>query len=490
MALPRQQQGHTHQHGECRPSLEGVQKQSGRGAGAWRPHVAALLRNTPFGGGLGSTHPPNALGTRKHHDDGPLPQSHNPAHNLGKRKDGRTACGVTVATILDDILRRQPQLLAGVSGHKAKVLGRISDCARQRCGYVLTRCGQCGNEEIAAACKCNDRSCPSCGAKKRAEWAARVSERHFAPRYFHVVFTLPHELNSLIIRNAEPLLDLLMRSSAATLLAFAQDSKHLGGIPFLMCVLHTWTQALRFHPHVHCLISSGALSPEGRWVESPYDNFLFPVMALAKYFRGSFLAGLQRLVDFGEVELPPEWCGDAGLRDLTIELSQKKWVVYCKPPYRGKDVVIKYFARYTNRCGISDHRILEWNETEVVIAKRFDSSEPEPDGATPGRAPIKVPAAEFFRRFVSHILPRGFHRVRYFGLSSPSATTKRAAALTALEASGIRTNSATKIATLERPPPACSVCGSANTHQLSIRRAPTRLFRTTSTLNQRKEDSS
>ncbi len=280
----------------------------------------------------------------------------------------------------------------------------------------MSICDQCGHNQIVASCKCNNRHCPSCGATKRKEWLKKFSERNFATSNFHAVFTLPHELNSIIQQFPSQLLALLCKEAANTLMEFAQDPKYLGGTPFLTTVLHTWTQDLRYHPHVHCLISGGAISQNmDKWIEPKNKDFLFPVKALSKKFKGAFISGLKTLINEGKVVLPPQFRNPSGTIDF-LSILPKKWLVYCKPPYKGKDVVLKYFARYTNRAGISDNRIEEINDNEILIKLKRDPAEINTNGA---KKTVTLTKIEFFKRFFTHVLPKSFHRIRHFGLSSP-----------------------------------------------------------------------
>lgn len=323
-------------------------------------------------------------------------------------------------------MTNNPSLRNRLSYHQQKILSRIQDCAQQNCGYVTSSCKDCGNEEFVAPCACNDRSCPSCGAARRADWAERVSARHPETDYFHVVFTLPHELNEVILRNQKELLSALCRTAARTLLEFSRDEKLLGGVPYLMTVLHTWTQDLSFHPHVHCLISAGALTTDlKKWVTPSNPKFLFPVHALAKFFRGSFLKEFSDLVCKGAIEMPPMYRYEGGFIEFASKLP-KKWIVYSQPPYKGRQVVIKYFANYANRCGIADSRILGMDSEFVLIKPKRDSAEREEGTNGPKQNNvIKIKHDLFFLRFFSHVLPKGFHKIHYYGLSSPGAAKKK-----------------------------------------------------------------
>ena len=345
---------------------------------------------------------------------------------------------------------------------------RAIACARGDYGYVLGHCGDCGHDEVIAYCGCGDRNCPSCGGKKREEWAEKVSERFLPSRAFHVVFTLPHEFNVLIKLHPVSLLRLLMDAAAQTLLEFSASPEGLNGTPFLMTVLHTWTQELLFHPHVHALISAGALDADGKTWHEHQGNFLFPVQALSKVFRGKFTAGLAALVLSGEVSLPAAYQRETGLLDF-LETVPKKWVVYAKPPYRSTQVVIRYFARYANRTAISNRRIISHQNGTVTVACRRDSAEPELPPSGPPSRTTTMSEEDFLFRFAQHIVPKGFHRIRYYGLMSPQLREKKRALLLAIVP---RADIEKQMATKELSPYRCPLCKSGNTNVTLQRRNP------------------
>lgn len=274
---------------------------------------------------------------------------------------------------------------------------------------------------------------------------------------------MPHELNSLVLNNQQHLLKLLCQTAANTLLKFAHDEKYLGGTPFLMTVLHTWTQELKYHPHVHCLISAGALSEDNKcWLEPKNKNFLFPIHALAKVFRGAFLAGLGKLINTGEVTLNKQYHHTFGVSEFFSQLPEK-WNVYCQPPYKNKDVAIKYFAQYTNRSGITESRITNVTETEIFIKPKRDNGEID---ANKEKKLITLPLIEFFKRFFLHILPKGFHRIRYYGLSSPRCSKEKIALVEELIGKKISKKDSM---VNSKPNPPCSKCHSLKTRTICLR---------------------
>lgn len=257
-----------------------------------------------------------------------------------------------------------------------------------------------------------------------------------------------------------------MKTTAATLLEFSADKKHLGGTPFLMTVLHTWTQTLNFHPHVHALISSGALQEDGTTWHEHKGKFIFPVHALKKVFKGKFVDGLKTLLDSGEISLPDGPQGDAAIADF-IDNLPRNWNVYLKPPYKSTQVVIRYFARYTNRTALSDKRIVGFENDKVIISCRRDSAEPEVQSTEPNSRTIEMKTEDFLLRFEQHIVPKWFHRIRYYGLMSPRMSPTKQEHLAAIFA-----NIPVKkeIAVKELPPFICPHCHSVNTSVHVIRR--------------------
>lgn len=349
-----------------------------------------------------------------------------------------------------------------------KVVTRIIDCSEGKYGYVLGDCSDCKHSNIIAHCGCGDRNCPCCGASQRKEWAEKISEKFIPERAFHVVFTLPHEFNALIKANKKPLLELLMKVAAATLLQFSTNSKHLGGTPFLMTVLHTWTQDLRFHPHVHALISSGALETDGKTWHEFKGQFLFSVKALASVFRGKFLAGLNELLRAGGIALLNPRQDETALMDFLANIT-KKWVVYCKPPYKNTDVVVRYFARYANRSAISNKRLLRFNDGNVSIAQRKDSAEPDSSDARLATNQVEMTGEKFLLRFVQHIPPSRMHRIRYYGLMSPKIRKEKRELLQKIIP---RSPEEKKMAAQNAPPTVCPKCKSTNWTVLILRQNP------------------
>ncbi len=226
-------------------------------------------------------------------------------------------------------------------------------------------------------------------------------------KYYHVVFTMPHELNSLIMGNRKLLYKLLFEASAQTLLTFAKDTKHLGATPGIISVLHTWGQQLSFHPHIHCIVSGGGIANDNRWKECINNNrrFLFPVKALSVVYRAKFLQVLQQMINDGEVVSQKE-----DTKKLINLLYTKEWNVYAKAPFGGPQAVIEYLGRYTHKVAISNHRIESVNDEAGTVS--FDYKD-YADGGKQKQMTLSI--AEFTRRFEQHILPERFTKIRTYG---------------------------------------------------------------------------
>ena len=291
-----------------------------------------------------------------------------------------------------------------------KVLMAIERCRTAALGGHRDRCVRCGYEAISY-CSCRNRHCPKCQTNAREKWL-RARQRELLPvGYYHLVFSVPHALVPLMWQNKKILFALLFEASANTLLEVAADAKHLGADIGFLSILHTWGQTLQRHPHIHCVVPGGGLSPDRtRWI-SPRSHFFLPVRVLSRVFRGKFVAGLRQafqrnqLVFHGAcLPLAHEKAFAAFLRIL----FRQDWVVYAKSPFGGPEHVLQYLARYTHRVAISNHRLLAVDEDKVCFRWK--------DYAHHGKQRAMVLSnEEFLRRFLQHVLPRGFPRIRYFG---------------------------------------------------------------------------
>jgi Putative transposase/Transposase zinc-binding domain len=291
-----------------------------------------------------------------------------------------------------------------------KVLQAIARCRTAALGGHIDNCSACGHRTISYN-SCRDRHCPRCQAQARQRWLATRDRELLAVPYFHVVFTLPHELNLLGQYNPKLLYDLLFQTSAATLLEIAADPKHLGANIGFLSILHTWGQNLLLHPHVHCAIPAGGLSADHtRWIHPRYPFFL-PVKVLGRVFRGKFIAGLHRLHRRNKLHLsgPIGGLSDAKrFASFLRTLFHHDWVVYAKPAFGGPTQVLRYLGRYTHRVAISNHRLLSFDGERVTFRWKDYAHGNE-------HRKMTLTAAEFLRRFVQHILPRGFVRIRQYG---------------------------------------------------------------------------
>jgi len=297
------------------------------------------------------------------------------------------------------------------------VLRAIARCRTAALGGHVDVCDACGYGAIAYN-SCRNRHCPKCQALAQARWINRRMERLLPTHAFHVVFTIPSELHGLALVNREAIFDILFAAAAESLLELGRDRRWLGAELGITSVLHTWTRDLRFHPHVHCVVSGGGLSPEGReWIAARPD-FLFPVRVLGALFRGKFLARLVRLYDRSALRLdgPAAALADrARFARLKNKLHTTRWVVYAKRPFGGPEQVFRYLGRYTHRVGLSNRRLVSLDDRGVTFR-------------THGEQTITLAADEFLRRFLLHVLPKGYVKIRHHGLMAASNVPTRLAA--------------------------------------------------------------
>jgi hypothetical protein len=292
-----------------------------------------------------------------------------------------------------------------------KVLGAIERCRTAAMGGHVDQCLGCGHRAISYN-SCRNRHCPKCQGQARDRWLeARRAELLPTP-YAHVVFTLPHQLAPLALQNKEIIYGLLFRASAQTLIEVAADPRHLGAEIGFFSVLHTWNQKLQHHPHVHCVVAAGGLSRDHmHWVHPQSPGFFLPKHVLSKVFRGKFLEGLRQAHASGQLRFHGRlkgWSQPRLFRSLIRQLWTIRWVVYCKPPFGGPDQVLRYLGAYTHRVAISNRRLIGFQNDQVTFRWR--------DSAHGNKKRIlTLPAEEFLRRFLLHVLPRGFVRIRHFG---------------------------------------------------------------------------
>jgi len=305
-----------------------------------------------------------------------------------------------------------------LSGDQLKVMRAIELCRTEALGGHLDVCPECGFERPAYN-SCRNRHCPKCQSLAQARWIERRIERLLPTHYFHVVFTMPAALRPLVRANRALLFDLLFTTASRTLLDLGDDPKRLGARLGITAVLHTWTRKLTFHPHLHCIVTGGGLAPDGEtWIPCS-RRFIFPVRVLGELFRGKFLDGLRRLHRMGLLRYTADaapLADDAAFTQLLDRLYRDPWVVYAKRPFAGPEQVFRYLGRYTHRVGISNQRLQAIDDRGV----RF---------ATKGGKSITVAPLEFIRRFLDHVLPAGFTKIRHFGLlAAGNVNTKLAQA--------------------------------------------------------------
>jgi hypothetical protein len=300
-----------------------------------------------------------------------------------------------------------------LSLHQLKIMSAIEHCRTAALGGHVEACTDCGHWRIAYN-SCRNRHCPRCQGAAARSWLEAREADLLPVGYFHVVFTLPAEVAAIAFHNKALVYDLLFKAAADTMLTIAADPKHLGARIGITAVLHTWGSALTHHPHIHMIVPGGGISCDGtRWV-SARPAFLLPVRVLGALFRRLFLTRLRALHDRGQLAFFGSLAHLAERRAFVRHLSpirKKRWVVYAKPPFAGPEAVLAYLARYTHRVAISNSRLLRFDEAGVT----FRYKDYRKAGA--GRQQVMTLAAdEFIRRFLLHALPRGFHRIRHYGL--------------------------------------------------------------------------
>ena len=278
--------------------------------------------------------------------------------------------------------------------HK-RALYAIRYCRTEAMGGHVIECEECGHQHYSYH-SCKNRSCPTCHGNDTRKWLEQRETELLPVRYFHLVFTLPQELRDIVRSHQKTLYDILMQAAAEALTAIGLDPKHVGGKLGMLAVLHTWTRALEHHPHAHLLVPAGGLDKDGVWRPARKKKFLVPVRALSRGFRGRFMA-----------------LAGKALPDVTFPKAvwDQEWVVFCKPAFNRTRKVLRYLGRYVHRIAITNNRIVALKDGAVTF--RYQNS-----NSGEWRT-MTLPASEFLRRFLQHVLPQGFHKVRYYGLLSP-----------------------------------------------------------------------
>ncbi len=377
-----------------------------------------------------------------------------------------------------EVLRQHgPALLArgGLSTQQRKALRDAQRCRTAALGGHIDACSACGHRRPSYN-SCRNRQCPSCQGQRQQQWVQARMERVLPVRHFHVVFTVPAQLRGLWQCNPERLHALLFEAARVTLTTLAKQ--RLGAVLGVTAVLHTWTRELHYHPHLHCVVTAGGLDlRRKRWVPT-HPRYLFPVALLGKLFRGVLLRRLEAAFANGELRCVGRATGlaDPGAKDrLLRQLRRIKWVVYAKQPFAGAEQVFRYLGRYTHRVAISDRRLLAVEAESICIATRNGGS-------------AWMTSAQFVARLLLHVLPRGLHKIRHFGLYAPTHASRGlplAARLLAPRTDGDtaaehpneqpRNDQDAQQRAIPEPPASCERCGSATVRLPVPRLAPARV---------------
>ena len=309
-----------------------------------------------------------------------------------------------------------------------KTIGAVEKCRTSSLGGHVEKCDSCGHKRISYN-SCRNRHCPKCQSLAREKWITERKKELLPVKYFHVVLTIPEELNRIALQNKKMIYDILFKAGSETLITLGKDTRHLGGEIGIIAVLHTWGQNLMEHPHLHCIVPGGVLTEDGkRWLRAKKSkkrkgNFFIPVNVISDLFKKKFLSYLKKSYDRGELRFEGEI---KAIKDITVfkelmnKLYLKKWITYCKQPFGGAEQVINYLGRYTHRVAISNQRIKSIEKGEVKFSYK--------DYRDCNKAKeMTLEAGEFIRRFLLHVLPNNFYKVRYYGmLSSRNKKTKLA----------------------------------------------------------------
>jgi Putative transposase/Transposase zinc-binding domain len=337
-----------------------------------------------------------------------------------------------------------------------KVLLAIVRCRTAALGGHIDACTRCGHRAAISYNSCRNRHCPKCQTSARERWIQARRRELLPSPYVHVVFTLPPQLASLALQNKKVIYGLLLRASAETVLEVARNPRHLGAQIGFFSVLHTWNQKLQLHPHVHCVIPAGGLSSDGtRWIRS-HPRFFLPIQVLRRVFRGKFVAGLNSAFQREQLHLSGNLAFLAEPKIFASwlrPLFRKDWIVYSKPPFGGPEYVLHYLGRYTHRVAISNHRLISFEDGQVTFRWRDSAHNNE-------HKLMALSLDEFLRRFLLHLLPKGFVRIRHFGfLASRRRAQLLPLCLAALDSLPAQTETATSTAQGMNSHWACPQCG-------------------------------
>ena len=322
---------------------------------------------------------------------------------------------------LADVIRQfMPKIEQKMLSHHRNTLHLLRDCRTAAMGGHLDACKACGQVRVSYN-SCRNRHCPKCQGLAKEAWTVQQEDMLLPVSYFHVVFTLPHELNILCLHNPKMMYNLLFQSAWHTLHTLGQNKHYLDAQTAATMVLHTWSQTLVLHPHVHCIVPGGGLSKEGEWRypkrSKKGQNFLFPVVAMKKIYKGFFMKNLKKAIENQQVRLPKTFPTGRAYKLWKDNLYSKEWVVYTKKPFSKVEHVVGYLARYSHRVALTNHRIKNIDESNVTFEYKDYK-----DGAK--KKEMMLEGGEFLRRFCLHILPKAFRKIRQFGFLS-NATKKK-----------------------------------------------------------------
>lgn len=308
-----------------------------------------------------------------------------------------------------DVFRKHSHQLVGLTQNlwQCRTLQAIADCRTPALGGHIDKCSnpKCGKLHLSYN-SCRNRHCPKCQGNKREEWVQSRENDLIKVPYYHLVFTLPSELNALCLSHKSPLYSLLFKTAWSVIQSFADNHKFLGAKAGMIAILHTWGQNISFHPHLHCIVPGGGITPTGKWKGARARNkFLFPVKAMSVVFRARFIAEIRKMQGLS-------------LSQATGKvLFAKKWVIYCKRPFFGPQQVVEYLGRYTHKVAISNHRIKSIKDGQVHFsAKDYRHGDK--------KIMVSLSEEEFIRRFALHVLPKGFVRIRHYGFLSSALKQK------------------------------------------------------------------
>ena len=295
-----------------------------------------------------------------------------------------------------------------------KAFAAIRNCRTLEMGARLYQCGKCNKSHVQYN-SCRNRNCPTCQGNAAHRWLDRQISRVLPAPYFHLVFTLPKSIAAIAYANRKTVFDILMKTAAETVTVIAADPRFLGAKTGGTAVLHSWDQRLQWHPHAHVVVANAGFDANGQW-KTGSDTFFAPVKVLARYFRRRFLEQLDEAYRCQQLKFPGRIShleSPQAFQTLLDEARTTDWVVYAKPPFAGPKQLLRYLSRYTHRVAIGSSRILGFDGANVTFRYRKPSRKGQ---SKPGYGKMTLPVAEFIRRYLSHVLPRGFHRIRHFGI--------------------------------------------------------------------------